>query len=171
MKSAFTRRFLHRARRFLPGPTRAPGLTTRLPIRPARFVVGLAETVRWAEFTPAQSAPLLPSFYLGRVEEVSPAGEVLAVLWERLSGRELTTELSSETHFTVGDRPVAGDLLRLWTWVELREQAEGRCEQVNRVRAEREPPRLTEAERQRLAELAATLRLEAAMAEDTPNEA
>jgi hypothetical protein len=168
MSSFFTRRFQHRARRFLPGPTRSPGLSTRLPIRPARFVVGLAEPVRWAEFKAAESAPLLPAFYLGRVEEVGPAGEVLAVLWERPSGRELSTELSLQEHFSTGGRPVPGDLLRLWTWVELREREEGRCEQVERAQASREPPRLTAAEREELSALASTLRLEEVQAGVSP---
>lgn len=159
MKSAFTRRFRHRARRFLPGPTRPPELTTRLPVRPARFAVGLAEPVCWPEFKVAESAPLLPAFYLGRVEEVSPTGAVQALFWERPSGRELSTELSADAHFSAGGRPVPGDLLRVWTWVELRECGDGNCERVERIHAEREPPRLTEVERGELTALAAELKL------------
>jgi hypothetical protein len=159
MKSAFTRQFRHRARRFLPGPTRPPGLTTRLPVRPARFAVGLGEPVRWAEFPSTGSAPLLPAFYLGRVEEVSPEGSVLVVLWERPSGRELSTALSAERDFPAGGRPVPGDLLRVWTWVELREREDGRCDQVEQIRVEREPPRLTEGERESLIALVVELNL------------
>jgi hypothetical protein len=157
-RSVFIRRFRYRARRFLPGPTRSPGLVTRLPVRPARFPVGLGEPVLWPDFQEAQSAPLLPAFYLGRVEEVTSEGMVLATLWERPSGRQMSTQLSVASHFQ-GTSPVPGDLLRIWTWVEVRETAEGQGERIDRTRVMRESPRLENADREELTALAAQLRL------------
>jgi hypothetical protein len=153
--SRFVSRFKHRARRYLPAATRPPGeLYSRLDLRPARFVVGLGEPVRWAALSGADAAPVCPAFYLGRVEEVTEE-EVLATVWERPSGREATTALSIEEQLG-GRRPPPGSLLRLWTWVEL----PGGGEQVPRLEVEVEPPRVEEPERQRLRALVESLKQE-----------
>jgi hypothetical protein len=79
-------------------------------------------------------------------------------LWERPSGRQMSTQLSVASHFQ-GTSPVPGDLLRIWTWVEVRETAEGQGERIDRTRVMRESPRLENADREELTALAAQLRL------------
>jgi hypothetical protein len=143
--SAFVRQLKHRARRFLPGPTRPPSLVTQLPVRPARFPVGLSEPVQWDDLPEAASAPLTPAFYLGRVEETGADGAVVATLWERPSGRELSTTLSVSEHFQ-GQAPLSGSLLRVWTWVELLEGEDHRATARNRVKVSVETPEASEKE-------------------------
>jgi hypothetical protein len=130
-------------------------LETRLDLRPARFVVGVGESVRWTDLVEERAAPVCPAFYLGRVEEVME-DSVLATIWERPSGREASTTLSVQTQLN-GQCPPPGSLLRLWTWLEL----PGGGEQVSRLKVEVEPPRLDELERQRLRALVETLKHEA----------
>lgn len=153
--SRFVSHFRHRAPRHLPGPPRPRGLETRLDLRPARFVVGVGESVRWADMAGAHDAPVCLAFYLGRVEEVM-GDEVLATIWERPSGREASTMLSVQKDLK-GQPPAPGSLLRIWTWLEL----PGEDERVPRLKVEVVPPRLDEPERQRLRELVATLKQEA----------
>lgn len=153
--SRFVSRFKHRASRYLPASARPPGaLRSQLDLRPARFVVGMGEPVRWSTLAGAGAAPVCPAFYLGRVEEVTEE-EVLATVWERPSGREASTALSLDEHLG-GRRPPPGSLLRLWTWVEL----PGGGEQVPRLEVKVELPRLEESERQRLRVLVESLKQE-----------
>lgn len=155
--SKLVRKRRHRAMRHLPGPARPRGLEThRLELRPARFVVGVGEPVRWSLLAWAHAAPVCPAFYLGRVEEVME-DEVLVTVWERPSGREASVTLSVEKELK-GQRPAPGSLLRLWTWLEL----PGGDERVPRLQVEVESSRLDEPERQRLRALVETLKHEIA---------
>jgi len=152
--SKLVNQFRHRADRYLPRPVRAPGLETRLELRPARFALGLGEFFRWDEIDEARNAPVNGAFYLGRVEEVS-GDDVLATVWERPSGREASTTLSVKDNFQ-GKAPASGNLLRIWTWVEL----PGQDERVPRLKVEVEEPQLTDTERQELRALAESLEKE-----------
>jgi len=70
-------------------------------------------------------APLHPAIYLGRVEEIGSGGELTATVWETPSGREAVTTLVARDLLPVStvyvERPQIGDLLKIWTWMELRE--------------------------------------------------
>lgn len=125
--SHFVRRVPRYPVRFLlPTGPKPIGLERRVPVRPARFVVGLDELVDSEEDRalppiPVQSAPLRVASYLGRVEEVDPAGALTATVWEIPSGREAITTLSPADSAIVGTfepMPQSGDLLRIWTWIE-----------------------------------------------------
>lgn len=126
MRPGFVRRVPRYPERFLPTSPREPRLTRRQAVRPARFVVGLEDC---KEFLPervwqlVRHAPQRVAIYLGRVEEVTPSGELTLTVWEAPSGREaVTTLMGGELEF-VGAPPEApprpGDVLRIWTWIEL----------------------------------------------------
>lgn len=126
--SPFVRRVPRYPRRFLPAAPKPVCLERHVSVRPARFVVGLDELVGTDEdqaLPPisVESAPLRVANYLGRVEELDEAGEITATLWEIPNGREAVTTLSPTdpaimpTSFEPPPEP--GDLLRIWTWVEL----------------------------------------------------
>lgn len=142
--SYFIRSMRFRAFRHLPSRGRPFGLVSQLELRPARFLLGLGERVRWEQLEQARSAPANVAFYLGRVEEVS-GDEVVATVWERPSGREAATVLSVLEHLQ-GQRPPPGSLLRIWTWVEL----PGGGQQIPRHAVKVERPHLNEQERSEL---------------------
>jgi hypothetical protein len=84
-------------------------LTRRVPVRPARFLVGLDRAL----FPPSEQVEgtaVSVAAYVGRVEEVSKAGEVTVTVWERPNGREGLTALSIRKHFGRTKRPAPGDL-------------------------------------------------------------
>jgi hypothetical protein len=139
--------------RYLQSTGLTPHLHRRVDTRPARFVIGLDEDVdwRWLDGTPVN-----PAFYLGRVEEVTADGSVVTTLWERPSGREAFAPLSLAEHFA-GQAPSPGDLLRIWTWMELREDQPP----VDHYRIEVETQTLSEEERELLTELVDELKREA----------
>lgn len=145
--SYFTRSMRFRAFRHLPSRGRPFGLVSQLELRPARFLLGLGERVRWEQLEQARSAPVNVAFYLGRAEEVS-GDEVVATVWERPSGREAATVLSVPEHFQ-GQPPPPGSLLRIWTWVEL----PGGGQQIPRHEVKVERPHLNEQQRAELREL------------------
>jgi hypothetical protein len=132
----------------VPALVRTTDFETDLDLRPARFTIGLGERVRWEDLPWADSAPSCGAFYLGRADAVTDE-EVLATLWERPSGREATTTLNIRDHFE-GQPPNPGDLLRIWTWVEL----PGEGEQRPGIKVTVETRELTEAERRHLGEVA-----------------
>jgi len=126
--SRFVRRIPRYPARFLPTDPRPVSLERRVPVRPARFVVGLDELIGSEEDQalppiPVRYAPLRVASYLGRVEEIDSAGEITATVWEIPSGREAVTTLSPTDPAVVPGAfeptPQPGDLLRIWTWVEL----------------------------------------------------
>lgn len=126
--SRFVRRVPRHPRRFLPTAPKPVRLKRHVSVRPARFVVGLDELVGADEdqaLPPisVDSAPLRVANYLGRVEELDEAGEITATVWEIPSGREAVTTLSPTDPAVVRESfeppPEPGDLLRIWTWVEL----------------------------------------------------
>jgi hypothetical protein len=103
-------------------------------VRPARFVVGLDELVGADEdkaLPPisVKSAPLRVANYLGRVEELNETGKITATVWEIPSGREAVTTLSPTDPAIIRESfeppPELGDLLRIWTWVELAQDGSG----------------------------------------------
>jgi hypothetical protein len=127
--------------RFLPTAAKEAHLGRRVPVRPARFVVGLEEHEEpWpAEVVgQLQGAPQRAAIYLGRVEEVGPKGELTVTVWETPSGREAVTTLSAGDavilpELTTEQRPEIGDLLRIWTWIELDERGNQTPRVVYRV--------------------------------------
>jgi hypothetical protein len=124
MKSHFiTRGPPRRPERFVPAQLGPPQLQRQVDVRPGQFVVGLDEDVSWDDLP---VTPINPAVYLGRVEEVTREGLVVATLWERPSGREAIATLSVDDDFG-RDAPSAGDLLRIRTWVEICEGGETRA--------------------------------------------
>lgn len=127
-RSHFVRRVPLYPERFVPVRAAEAHLERRVPVRPARFVVGLEEP---EELWPPEvrsvlgGAPLRPAVYLGRVEEIGPGGELTATVWETPSGREAVTTLAARDLLPAPavhpERPQVGDLLKIWTWIELRE--------------------------------------------------
>ena len=155
--SWFVRQVPRRPLRFLQLPLPEARLVRkghRPPIRPARFPVGLdleeADPVRLPKRVTdrLESAPVKPAFYLGRVEEVDSEGELTVRMWEWPSGRETLASLSADEHLE-GPRPRPGDLLHVWTWIEL----PGSGEVDRRVAVQLEKPRLEEQEREALRRL------------------
>lgn len=138
MRSWFVRQAPHRPwRRALAGPTRAYcGLRpASAAASPSRYVVGLRDSARedpgdgtdgdgqvQRPYPPrragVKSAPMAVAFYLGRVVEGSNAAVTYATLWERPGGQELAASFQWETRWSERP-PVEGDLLRVWTWLEL----------------------------------------------------
>jgi hypothetical protein len=90
--------------------------------------------------------------YLGRVDELSKAGEVTVTLWERPNGREGLTTLSVRKHLG-GNWPAIGDLLWIWTWADVA----GTGRRKDRIHVEVESRTLDEADRTRLQVLLAEL--------------
>lgn len=159
--------------RFIParvGPAeRGPGVSTfvrAMDANPAPFVVGLKELAD-AEWPARQAAkgdllrreglppwpesklphaPFDVERYLGRAEEVSPQGNVIATLWEAPSGRRSTAELRADTTRFEPRTPRPGAWLYLWVWSEITETGEPVTRTLARV-IERE---LTDAERAHL---------------------
>jgi len=96
------------------------GLFRQVPVHPARFVVGMDEP-EWPLFPPAekvQGTAIQCASYVARVEEVDEDGHVTVTLWERPNGREGLTALSVDEHLG-GQRPNVGDLVWIWTWVDV----------------------------------------------------
>jgi len=104
-------------------PTRRPGRPTilrEIAARPARFVVGMDE-----DGTPPadelRGAPATSRFYLGRVEHLyrdpDHGDQVALTVWEQPNGRELLVDLPVGL-FPDDTKPRAGDLVRIWSWVE-----------------------------------------------------
>ncbi|HMY22050.1 MAG TPA: hypothetical protein PKA58_37250, partial [Polyangium sp.] len=85
--------------------------------------------------------------YVARVDEVSARGEVSVTLWERPNGREGLTTLVWDKR--LGDeRPEAGDLLWIWTWVDV---VEGK--KIDKIHVQIERAELTEEDRAHFQEL------------------
>lgn len=133
----------------------------RQAVRPARFVVGLEDRT---ELLPervrrlVRDAPQRVVVYLGRVEEVAPAGELTLTVWETPSGREaVTTLMAGELEFV--DAPpeaplTPGVVLRIWTWIELRAGgAEERRALGEVVQTEPDPDELEPVDEDLVAEL------------------
>jgi hypothetical protein len=89
--------------------------------------------------------------YVGRVDDVGEQGEVTVTLWERPNGREGLTTLSVDKHLA-GKPPSVGDLLWIWTWVDVTERR-----RKNRIYTEVECSELTGEDLQQLRELLARL--------------
>jgi hypothetical protein len=133
--------------RFLP---EAPGelrLVHQVDVRPGQFAIGLEEPALKEEWL--QGEPVQVAQYLGRVEEVSPSGDVTVTLWERPSGREAMSTLDVAKHFK-GNWPRAGDLLHVWTWMEL---LPGDENPHPRIHIDTETRKLGDSERARLHDL------------------
>lgn len=114
------RRPPHYPRAFAQDVDRMQTLEHQVPVRPARFPVGLEKPL----FPPpgkVRGTAISVASYLGRVEEVSETGEVTVTLWERPNGREGLTTLSVTDHLE-GKAPNAGDLLWIWTWIDVIEK-------------------------------------------------
>jgi hypothetical protein len=152
----FIRSMRFRAFRHLPSPGRPLGLVSQLELRPARFLLGLGEKVRWEQLDKARSAPVNVAFYLGRVEEVAE-DEIVATVWERPSGREAATVLSMAKHLPGQRPPPPGSLLRIWTWIEL----PGGGQQVPGLKVEVERPHLDEQQRAELRKFLDSLKAQA----------
>lgn len=112
--------------RFVPTAPRDLHLERRVPVQPARFVVGLEDH---RELFPERvrarmvNAPQRPALYRGRVEEVGDDGELTVTVWETPGGREGVTSIRWGAPETVQlppeGAPSPGDMLRIWTWIEL----------------------------------------------------
>lgn len=135
-------------------PKLLPTLARRIPVRPARFPVGLDRVDRSLSPPPEKigGTALSVAAYLGRVDEVSRAGEVTVTLWERPNGREGLTTLSVRKHLG-GQRPGMGDLLWIWTWVDVAKTGRSK----DRIHVEVESRTLGDADRARLQALLAEI--------------
>lgn len=141
----------HYPRRHAPAAELPLHLTRHVPVRPARFLVGVsAGRGLYPPKDKVKGTPLQAASYVARVEEVSEAGEVTVTLWERPNGREGLTTLSVTEHLE-GKAPSVGDLLWIWTWMDATRN--GPNEGEPRIHVEVEPPGLDEADRERLREL------------------
>lgn len=134
-RSWFVRPLPLRPQRWLGPPARRPRFGARLQplaLAPQRFAVGALDPA-WlsghesADSVPLPrpwpkapaSAPVNLAFYYGRVSSATTEdGQVSATLWERPSGRSLLASLPWDRTFRP-DPPKPGDLLLIWTWVEL----------------------------------------------------
>ena len=92
-----------------------------------------------------EHAPFDVERYLGRVDEVSGSGRVIASLWEVPSGRHGTACFEAATPFEP-EPPRVGALLHVWAWSE--QSATGNEETKKLVLVENRT--LTEEERARL---------------------
>lgn len=123
-------------------------LFRRVPVQPARFVVGMDEPDRplFPPHKQIQGTAIQCASYVARVEEVGSRGEVTVTLWERPNGREGLTILSVDKHMR-GNSPSAGDLLWIWTWVDVdaKESRRKKC-----IHIEVEQPELTDTDRHKL---------------------
>jgi len=122
------------------------GFLHRVDTRPQRFLVGADEQVEPPE-DQLSDAPVNTTLYLGRVDDVEDS-IVSATVWEHPSGRQGMVFLEIDADFE-GPEPCFGDLLRIWTWVEL--PGGGVVTPRKRVQVERRE--LSEAERAELQEL------------------
>ncbi len=132
-------------------------------VPPAHFVVGMEEDKRplYPERLPeglpegiVEGTAISCTSYVARVDEVSARGEVSVTLWERPNGREGLTTLVWDKR--LGDeRPEAGDLLWIWTWVDV---VEGKS--IDKIHVEIERAELTEEDRLELGALLERLREE-----------
>ncbi|MEP7119632.1 MAG: hypothetical protein ABJE95_01935 [Byssovorax sp.] len=95
-------------------------LERHVAVRPGRFPVGLDRPDRGLLPPPDKvlGTAISVAAYMGRVDEVSKAGEVTTTLWERPNGCEGLTTLSVPEHFG-GQTPAVGDLLWICTWVDV----------------------------------------------------
>lgn len=128
-------------------------LFRQVPVHPARFVVGMDEP-EWPLFPPpdkVEGTAIQYASYVARVQEVDEDGNVTVTLWERPNGREGLTALSVDEHLG-GQRPNVGDLLWIWTWIDVVNRR-----RKKRIYVEREQPKLTHADRQLLGSIAEQL--------------
>ncbi|WP_437780658.1 hypothetical protein [Sorangium sp. So ce1097] len=137
-----------------PDPEATPALSRQVPVRPARFPVGLDRPDKPLLPPPEQveGTALSIAAYLGRVDEVSDLGLVTVTLWERPNGREGLTSLSVHDHLG-GRTPATGDMLWIWTWIDV---AEDRTEKP-KIHVDIETRELDDEDRARLSALIAAL--------------
>lgn len=136
----------HYPRAFAKNVKARENLLRRVPVHPARFVVGMDEPER-PLFPPAKKVKgtaIQCASYVARVEEVGEDGAVTVTLWERPNGREGLTALSVDEHLD-GQWPNVGDLLWIWTWVDVHEGA-----RKNRIHVVAEKTELTNEDRSAL---------------------
>jgi hypothetical protein len=92
-------------------------LVHNVPVRPARFVVGMARSEKslLPPLDQVTGTALSVAAFIGRVDEISNATQVTVTIWERPNGREGLTTLIIPIHFK-GEAPAVGDILWIWTW-------------------------------------------------------
>lgn len=106
-----------------------------------------------------QGAPTDRTFYMADVDEIGLDGSVTLSLWESPSGRALYGNLGVlRPEERSGPEPRPGDRLLIWTWSEL--PGEGVVQLRRYIKVERRV--LTDAEKQELLKLAASLESEGA---------
>lgn len=140
-----------RARAQKQGPI---ALERHVTVRPGRYPVGLDRPDR--SISPPShkisGTAISVAAYLGRVDEVSKAGEVTTTLWERPNGCEGLTTLTVRKHLG-GRRPAVGDLLWIWTWVDVARTGRRK----DRIHIEVETRTLDDGDRARLKALLAEI--------------
>jgi len=130
-----------------------------VPVHPAHFVVGMDDEKRplYPEGLKAgkvKGTAISCASYVARVDQVTKRGEVSVTLWERPNGREGLTTLAVDGALE-GKWPSMGDLLWIWTWVDV-----VRGEATTKIHVEIEKAELSEADRIYLRGLLAELRPE-----------
>lgn len=136
-------------------------LSRQVPVHPARFVVGMDEEKRplypeGLQPPKVEGTAIACASYVARVDQVTERGEVSVTLWERPNGREGLTTLLVDTHLG-GKRPLAGDLLWIWTWVDVVDH-DGESREVPKIHVDIETRELTDEDRNHLRDLVAQLR-------------
>ena len=142
----------HYPRAFAKNVKVGDSLRRQVAVHPAHFVVGMEEDKRplYPEGLPegiVEGTAISCTSYVARVDEVSARGEVSVTLWERPNGREGLTTLVWDKR--LGDeRPESGDLLWIWTWVDV---VEGK--KIDKIHVQMERAELTEEDRAHFQEL------------------
>ncbi len=147
----------HYPRTFAKKLVRYDGLSRQVPVHPAHFVVGMDDVKRplYPERLPAskvEGTAISCASYVARVDQVTERGEVSVTLWERPNGREGLTTLLVDGPLE-GKRPSMGDLLWIWTWVDV---VDGKA--TTKIHVEIETRELTADDRKHLRALVAQLR-------------
>lgn len=125
-----------------PGPDESV-FARRMPVEPGVFSVGLEAFAEVEDHARRAGLPPLPAVdfdsapfdverYLGRVEEISASGTVIATLWEVPSGRHGTAAFESDTRFQP-EAPRVGALVHVWAWSERSDDGEVKTKNLVRV--------------------------------------
>ncbi len=147
----------HYPRAFAKSVKNVGSLRRSVPVHPAHFVVGMDDE-KWPLYpeglagNKVEGTAIQCASYVARVEQVTEKGEVSVTLWERPNGREGITTLL--VNGPLEEKwPSVGDLLWIWTWIDV---VNGQAK--TKIHVEIEHAELSEADRTDLKKLLAELK-------------